>query len=481
MNFGNFVSILRARWLLICLVIVVTTATALGVSLLLPKKYLAIASVVVDAKPDPISVLIYPGLASPAYMNTQVDVINSERVALRVVRDLKLTEVAEIRQQWQDEANGSGTIEQWLSATLQKSMDVKPSRESNVLLITYKAPSPVFAAALANAFVKAYLATTLELRVDPARQYASYFDERAKAARQTLETAQTKLSLYQRQNGLLASDERFDVESARLNELSSQLVMMQALSSESSSRQKQAAGASADKLQEVLNNPLVVQLRADLGRADARLQELNTRYGDNHPQVIEAKATVTEMRGRLDSEIKRVSGGAAVSNTINRQREAEVRAALEVQRNKVLRMKAMRDEAAVLMRDVESSQRSFEGVTARLNQTSLESQSTQSNVNVLTQALPPTAPSSPKVLLNVAAAFVAGTVLALGMALLLELRDRRVREVTDVVSALQLPLLGVMPKPGGRWLRGATRIPGMQQRLLGSGLRAPAAPGKGNA
>lgn len=466
MSFANFIAIVRARWWLLLLVLATTVATAVIVSLNLKKKYMATASIVVDAKPDPVSALIYPGLASPAFMATQVDVLISDRVALRVVRDLKLTDNNEIRDQWQAETGGQGTVEQWLSGVLKGNLDVKPSRESNVISVNYQASDPRFAAALANAFVQAYIATTLELRVDPAKQYNTFFDDRAKAARATLEAAQTRLSAFQRQNGIVVNDERVDVEMARLNELSSQLVTMQALAAESTSRQAQAAGASADRLQEVLNNAVIGQLKSDLNRSEARLQELNTRYGENHPQVVEAKANIAEVRSRIDAETRRVGGGAAVSNTINRQREGETRRALEAQRAKVLRLKSTRDEGSVLMRDLESAQRAFEGVSARLTQSGLESQTTQSNVNMLTQATAPLKPSSPKILVNTGLSVVVGLLLGLGITLLLELLDRRVRSAADVVTALGLPLLGVLPKPGSRRL-GARRSLAMEQRVLG--------------
>ena len=476
MTLANFLAIVRARLWLLLVIMGVTVVTAVVVSFLLPKKYLAVASVVVDAKPDPVSAMIYPGLASPAFMATQVDVLSSDRVALRVVRDLKLTENPDIRQQWQDATDGQGTVEQWLSDSLQKSLDIQPSKESNVILVTYKAPDPRFAAALANAFVQAYIATTLELRVDPAKQYNNFFDDRAKAARAALEAAQTRLTNFQRQNGIVVNDERLDVEMARLSELSTQLVTFQALTAESSSRQAQAAGASADRLQEVLNNPVIGQLKSDLNRSETRLQELSTRYGDNHPQVVEARANIAELRSRVDAETRRVSGGATVANTINRQREADTRAALEAQRAKVLKLKSMRDEGSVLLRDLESAQRAFEGVSARLTQSGLESQSTQSNVNVLSQAVAPIRPSSPNILLNTALSIVVGLVLGIGIALLLELRDRRVRGVEDVMQALKLPILGVMPKPGTR-RSGPQRLLGMEQRVLGNNM----APSKGAA
>ena len=111
MTLGQFLSILRARWWVVALVLGLTVATTVVVSLLLPKQYKAVASVVVDSKPDPVSAVIYGGMASPAFMATQVDIIQSERVALRVVRNLKLNENPQVRQQWQDEADGQGTIE----------------------------------------------------------------------------------------------------------------------------------------------------------------------------------------------------------------------------------------------------------------------------------------------------------------------------------------------------------------------------------
>lgn len=471
MTFGQILSILRARWWVVALVLGLTVATTLVISLLLPKTYMATASVVVDFKPDPVSAVMYGGVPSPAVMATQVDIINSERVALRVVRNLKLNENAEVRDQWLQETQGEGTIEQWLVALFTKSLNVQPSRESSVISVGYSAPDPRFAAGLANAFVQAYIETALELRVDPAQKYSSFFDTRTKVLRDELEKAQAKLSTFQKENGIIASDERLDVENARLNELSSQLVALQALAAESRSRQAQAAGSGGDRLQEVLNNPLISGIRSDISRGEARLEELNSRLGDRNPQVVEAKANLASLRERLALETRRVTGGVGVTSTINDQRERQVAAALEAQRNKVLRMKAVRDDGMLLLRDVESAQRAYDNVQQRYSQTSLESQTTQSNVNVLTRATAPIVPSSPKVLLNVALALFLGLLLAIGTALLLELMDRRVRSLDDVVEALELPVLGVMPRPGARRLRGGRSPSAMQQRLL-----APLAP-----
>jgi succinoglycan biosynthesis transport protein ExoP len=447
MTFAQFIAVLRARKWVALGVFAFVLSTIVVVSLVLPKKYKGEASVVIDVKPDPITAFINPSAAMPSFMATQVDILVSERVALRVIRDLKLTEIPGIREQWQSEGEGKGTIEQYLILFLQNYLDVKPSRESNVINIAFKSQDPNFAAALANAFARAYIATTLELRADPAQNFKNFFDSQTRDARDNLEKAQAKLSAYQREKGIVATDERLDVENARLNELSSQLTQLQAISAESSSRQTQAQGSQADRIQEVINNPVIGGLKVDLSRAEVKLQELSQRLGDANPQVAEVKANIAELKSKIESETRRVSGGVAVSNTINKSREGQVRAALEAQRNKVLELKAVRDDVSVLQREVENAQRIYDGMVVRMSQTGLEAQNTQSYASMLTVAQPPSEHSSPKLLLNIAVGIILGSLLAVGSALVLELNDRRIRALEDVVAVLGIPVLGTLPKP----------------------------------
>jgi len=471
MTLTQFLSILKARWWVALAVLAVTVlATAVG-SLLWPKQYKAISSVVIDYKPDPVSAIFGAG-ATPTLMATQVDIIKSDRVAERVVRLLKLHENPQLRQQWQTEAKGQGTIESWLATLFQRNMDVEPSRESSVISISYKAADPRFAAALANAFAQAYIDTTLELRVDPARRYGSFFETRSKEAREALEAAQSKLSAFQKAKGIIATDERLDVESARLNELSSQHTTLQAIASESGSRERQAQGRESDRLVDVLGNPLLTGLKGDITRGEAALQQMSTRLGDNHPQVQEAKASLAELRTRLATETAKVTGSVSVSNNINRQRLAEVKSSLDAQRAKVLQMKSVRDEGLVLVREVDNAQRTYDAILQRVTQASLESQSTQSNVNQLTQAVAPLEPATPRVFLNIILSVVIGLLLAVVVVLLLELRQRRVRSIGDVVAALDLPVIAVLPARGGRI--GAKGLLTLQRRVLAA-LPQPAA------
>ena len=275
MTLQQFLLILLARWKVVLGVLATVVSTTLAVSLLLPKTYTASTALVVDVKSaDAIVGLVMPAQFMPGYMATQMDIITSEQVAQRVVKMLKLDQVPDIQEQWRDATDGGrGTVAQWLAPLLQKKLDVKPSRESNLININFSGADPQFAAAVANAFAQAYIDTSLELKVEPAKQYAVWFDARTRQLRDNLEKAQQALSVYQREKGIVATDERIDYETARLNEVSSQLTQIQALRGDTSSRQRQA-GAGNENMQEVLQSPLIAGLKVDLARAEARLQDV---------------------------------------------------------------------------------------------------------------------------------------------------------------------------------------------------------------
>lgn len=450
MSFLQFWAILRARRWVALGTFGAVLVLAIVANLLVSKTYRAETTIVIDTKPDPVAIMAMPSMSSATFVATQVDIMSSDRVALRVIRELKLTEAPGIREQWQQGGDQVGTIEQFLVDILQKGLEIKPSRESNVVSLSYISPNPAFSAAIANAFAQSYIQTTLELRADPAQNLKRFFDTQVQGARDTLEKAHERFSAFQREKGIIATDERLDIESSRLSELSSQLTQMQAISAESGSRQTEAQGSHGDRLQEVLNNPLVAGLKADLARNETRLQELSQRLGDSHPQVMESKASIAELRLKIDAETRRITGGVQTSNAINKSREGQIRASLEAQRAKLLELKAVRDEGVVLQREVENSQRIYDSLVARMSQTGLEAQNTQSYAAVLTSAVPPTLASSPRVLRNMLLALVLGIWLAAVIVFVLELADRRVRRPVDVVTALGLPMIGVLPSANAK-------------------------------
>lgn len=454
MTLQQFLLILRARYLVALLVLAVTVSATLVVSLLMPKQYTASAAIVVDVKsPDAVSGMLLQGMMAPAYMATQIDIINSDRVAKDVVKVLKMESSAAIQQQWRAATKGKGQLVDWLANLLQKNLDVKPSRESNVINVNYTGTDPDFAAAVANAYAQAYMNVNLELRLAPARQYATFFEAQTKAARDKLEIAQQALSDYQEQNGITSTDERLDFETAKLNETSSQLTGIQGQTTDSQSKR---LNTKTDTLAEVMQSPLINGLKADIARLEAKLTESSINLGKNHPQTQRTEAELASLKTQLEAETRKIASSIETTYLIGKQREQQLQGALGAQKARVLVLNKQRNELNVLRRDIESAQRAFELVSQRASQTNIESQTNQTNIAVLNAATAPTAPSKPRVSFNVLVSTFLGTLMGVALAMMLELMNRRVRSAQDLAEVLDLPVLGsissaVTPRNG--WLR----------------------------
>ena len=440
MSFQQFLLILRARYVAALSVLLLTVAIVMGVSLWLPKQYSASAAVVLDVKsPDPVTGMVLQGMMAPGYMATQLDIINSDRTARAVVKNLKLEDSSYVQEMWLDATKGRGQLVDWLSALLQKNLDVKPSRESNVININYTGTDAAFAATVANAFAQAYIDVNLDLRLAPARQYAAFFAEQTKAAREAVELAQKNLSDFQQANGITTADDRLDFETAKLNDTSSQLTGVQAQTTDSQSKRQ---SSKADTVAEVMQNTLILGLKSDIARLEAKLVESSGNLGANHPQTLRTQSELASLKTQLAQETSKITSSIETTYQVGKQREQQLSAALAAQKSRVLRLNKQRDELTVLRRELDSAQRQFDSMSARASQSNIESQTNQTNIAVLNPAVAPTKSSSPRLLLNALVSVFLGALLGIGLALSLELRRRHVRSAEDLGDALDIPLLG---------------------------------------
>jgi len=467
MNVHQFLLILLARKKIILATLAVTVALALGFSLLQPKTYKATASVLLNYKGvDPLTGLTMPGQLLPGYMATQIDIISSKNVALRVVDALRLASSPAVIQQFNDANEGRGSVRDWLADLLQKKLEIVPSRESSVVEISFKGADPAFAAAVANAFADEYQKITVQLKTEPAKKASSYFNEQSKQLRDNVEAAQARLSKYQQEKGIVSLDSnRVDVELSRLNDLSAQLVAAQAQAMEANSRQA-AAGSSALSSPDVANNALIQTMRANLAVAEGKFADTSQRYGSNHPHYLAAKAELDRVRAELSAATGTVSRSVGANAQVLRQREAELRDAVARQKARVLELNRARDEQGVLLKDLESAQRAFDAASMRFSQTRIEALSEQSDISLLNPAVAPLEPSGPRVLLNTLISMLLGTILGVGLALLLELLHRPVRSGSDVTDMLGIPVLGTVEWTPVRGRAGGIRALMAPRRLL---------------
>ena len=289
MNLSQVLLALRARRKAFALVMIATIVAAIAIALIVPKRFVATTTVLADM-PDNQQLGTTGRVLSPrertGYIQTQVDLIQSGRVAQKVAKDLKLAQRAGVREDWEKATGGVGTIDEWLGASLLEKLKVDVSA-SNVITVTYASSDPRKAADVANAFTKAYIETSLALRTEPTKEAAAWFNDQMKLLRTQVNQAQAKLTQYQKERGITWAEERTDVEAARLTDLGTQLSAARNATYDAQTRYRQAqevlASGTPDALPEIMSNAAIATARADVIRSEAALQAVSNDLGPNHP------------------------------------------------------------------------------------------------------------------------------------------------------------------------------------------------------
>ena len=460
MDFSQYLLALRARRRTFTTVFAATVLTAVVVAFIVPKRYDASATVMLDSRAEQtLTADRMTPRERAGFLGTQIDLIQSGKVAQKVVRDLKLAQQPGMREDWERDTGGVGSIEEWIATGLLEKLKVD-SGASNIIIVKYSAGDPKVASDVANAFAKAYLDVALELRTEPSRAAGQWFDEQIKSLRADVTSAQTKLTAYQKEKGIAGGDERMDVEYTRLAELNAELSRQKAATMDAQTRYTQSQdlikdGVSLEAFPEVLSNGYIITVKSALQAAEGRLAEQGEVLGPNHPTYQRTKAEVQGLRDRLNSEANKVVAGLANAVKQNQKRVEELQVALKDQSDRIMKLREGRVDLAVMTRDLENAQRAYDGALGRAIAVKVDSKVRQTNLAMLTPAVEPLKPAVPKVGLISALSVVIGLLLAASMVYVLELMDRRVRSRSDLESRLAVPSLGLLSRwtpAGGRLL-----------------------------
>jgi succinoglycan biosynthesis transport protein ExoP len=175
MDLSQYILALKARRKAFSIVLAVTVFTAILVALVMPKRYDATATILIDARDEQT---MAPAHMSPreraGYIFTQMELIASGKVAKKVVRDLKLAQQPGVREEWERDTGGTGSLEEWIATGLLEKLKVD-SGASNIIIVKFSANDAKQASDVANAFAKAYLDVALELRTEPSRAAGQWF------------------------------------------------------------------------------------------------------------------------------------------------------------------------------------------------------------------------------------------------------------------------------------------------------------------
>jgi succinoglycan biosynthesis transport protein ExoP len=140
MDFNQFLLALRARRKAFVMTLIATVIAAVAVALIVPKRYVSTATLLIDARDEQsMSATRLSPRERTGYIQTQVDLIQSGRVAARVARDLKLAQKPGMREAYERDTAGVGAIDDWIGSQLLEKLKVDTSA-SNVVIVQFTAP-----------------------------------------------------------------------------------------------------------------------------------------------------------------------------------------------------------------------------------------------------------------------------------------------------------------------------------------------------
>ena len=384
-------------------------------------------------------------------LNTQISVMESlsiiKGVEQRLQDELRLRFMAP----YEDTLSLSGPLTPL--EILAKYRRIVPRRMSLMVNFAFSHPDPIVAAEVSNLFAKEFIDYNLKLNIDGSMKAVEDLRIRADQQKDRVEELELKLAEYREQNNAvsLQSDENIAAaQLARLNEieLSNKNIYDNFQTKWDQVETYRLEGRELWELSFVAEQPRVANLLQQVSGTRISISSLSKRYREKHPAMIQLLQTLQE--GELELEL-------AVQNSVDKiyAGYSESKSNFEVaslrlaeKEKELIELGKTRIEFNSLLRDLEVQQSFFQALNQRMTTEKAQVNLKNPNARIVDEAFPPRAdqPSSPNVVLNLAAGFFGGIALGVGLIFAVAFLDDRVKSAFDIEGTIGLPMLGVIPR-----------------------------------
>lgn len=291
MTFSQFLNALKRRWFLIFFVFSSTVSSTYFIGTQLPKTYLSTASVVLNLQ----GVDLVTDQSNRIPVGAHTSIVTSKRVANKVVEKLALnTQQRYIKRYVAANKEASISINEFISEDLLGNLSIQALNRSPVIQISFSSNDPVFSAAVANAFVDAYIETVIEMNNDAPIRTAKWFEKEVETQKQTYLSAKNKLEAYKKDN---QKDDfnSYELESEYLNQLTARLYSKHI---ELQELQLKIRSISPDlkNFNEIVNDDGLQILDKEI--ADARIEffKVAASLSKNHPEYQRLSSKLNSLR-----------------------------------------------------------------------------------------------------------------------------------------------------------------------------------------
>ncbi len=372
---------------------------------------------------------------SASAVDSQVEVIKSDSVALSVVDKLQLVKDPEFTQYRPSAlSNLMAQFSKLFSVGESKTVPLPPQTEEEkrrgisnalrgnvgvsrvprtlVLEISYRSPDGAKAARIANGFANAYLTDQLDAKYDAARRASEWLQARMGELKQQVLATDLAIQKFKAENDLISSGGKL-VSEQQLSEVNTQLVTARAETARAEARYERMMqiinGRQTDAVvTEAIGNPIIEQLRSKFVTALKRVAELEAKLGPDHGSVVNLRQEISEYERLMFEELGRLAEVYRSELDIARSREKTLKESL----SGLVGTTVAANETLVALRELERESESYKNLYQSFLKRYQEVVQQQSfpitEARVIKSAERPDAPSHPRRYRIMALAIVLG-------------------------------------------------------------------------
>lgn len=345
---------------------------------------------------------------------------------------------------------------------LRSGLKVVNDGRSYTIYIAYTADDPAVAARVANAYALAYLAYQDDVQIDATRRVSDWLSDRLKVLAARLEQAEQGAERYRASSGLLEI-EGVTLAAQRLSALNTELMAARAAHATAEAREKTATRLAAnsdglDSFTEVLGSPIIQQLRASQAQFERRLRVLNDTGAGQSAEIPALASELDAVRQQIAQEVDHIL--VSLRNEIDAAagRVAALEAELRIAQTNYGASDMARVKLEALVREANADRAIYESLLGRSKQMVDQNGLVDPGVRLISEATVPSRPSGLRLPHALLLGLLTGVAGGLGIVLILERLDDRVRSRRAIEAATGLPVLATIPILPWRFRRDAARL-----------------------
>jgi capsular exopolysaccharide synthesis family protein len=463
-RFSDLVQAVRGavarRWLTLLIVSLAVFALGAAAVLWMTPKYAPMARVQIDPSRNPLDNKSDPGSLdaslTPEAISTEVSLLGSMDVAREVVRRLGLGAdpfFSKNLKSSDDQPLTPARRDDLIAAALVKAVDVSREKLTYILDVKYANPNPVTAARVTNAFAEVYVELKAGSKADTAQRQSDWFQQRLAALGQEANVADQRAAEYRAKSGIVqdsSGNNTGTIFDQQVAALSAQLASAEADSASAHAKltaaQRQVGSGNLSAVSEVLNSPVISDLRRQRSEVQRAVEEVQVRYGEKHPESIRVHDQLNAIDSQIQEEANRVVASLAASASAADASVASLRDSvhsLQQEQASGTRAAALADS---LQREAQVKRDNYTRMS-QLGMTSMEAAKNKiAQAEIIEQARILNSPTSPNKPLLIALALVFGIVVGSGVIATQELLSSGLSTVEDITGKFGIPVLAMIPK-----------------------------------